>query len=516
MPETLREYLVALGWKIDEASWRKYQNILSLTASETAKAGSVAIETAIAIELMVAKVARRYEDLYYVSRRTAQSATFLQATQFGFKQIGLSADETLNAVESVSRALRLNPGLSALFRGARTPQEIVDQLKTLPYFVGAQLASLVGISEKTFQHLRMFGDEEKRASEDSARRRRDAGIDADKASERFTGFSRVLNKLEEDFDNMGTRIALDWIGPVEKGVGLLDEAVQWINRADKATLGWIGTLTTLGATLIGGFLGEKVLRGVLGKIGLNVGSKTFTGGLLGIAGRGAGALAGTAGAYALGIPGILLQSTAPLNQDEAGRRWNQPLAGPSRDAQAVDYFMAQGWTREQAIGIVANLKRESSLDPRSANKQGLNFFGLAQWDATRQAAFQKWAGHSLRDSTFEEQLAFVQWELTHSEAFAGGLLRRTGTASDAARTVSRAYERTDHPEREEPLRANIAEELSSSLAQQSTANTNNVNVNQKTDIHVSGAGANDTAQAVLRGQDRTNENLTRNVISAVR
>lgn len=109
--------------------------------------------------------------------------------------------------------------------------------------------------------------------------------------------------------------------------------------------------------------------------------------------------------------------------------------------QATRFFESQGWSRAQAIGIVANLDAESAMDPNISQIGGGPGYGLAQWENPRQRDFAAWAGHDIRQSTFEQQLRFIQHELTHSERGAGTALRGAGTAREAAEIVTRLYER---------------------------------------------------------------------------
>jgi hypothetical protein len=105
------------------------------------------------------------------------------------------------------------------------------------------------------------------------------------------------------------------------------------------------------------------------------------------------------------------------------------------------YFQDRGWKDIHAAGIAANLMSESGGKINATGDNG-SAFGLAQWHSDRQAAFAKWAGHDIRSASLDEQLAFVQHELTQgSERAAGDKLRATTTASDAAGSVSTNYER---------------------------------------------------------------------------
>lgn len=133
-----------------------------------------------------------------------------------------------------------------------------------------------------------------------------------------------------------------------------------------------------------------------------------------------------------------------------------PAKGTSQDQAAMTYFQSQGWTKEQAAGLVANIKRESAMNPAAVGDNG-KAYGIAQWHPDRQAEFQKLFGKPIQGSTLEEQLAFMQHELTKGrEAGAGDRLRQTRTAADAAATVSRYYERPSDKDGEAVRRGQMA------------------------------------------------------------
>ncbi len=132
----------------------------------------------------------------------------------------------------------------------------------------------------------------------------------------------------------------------------------------------------------------------------------------------------------------------------------------ARIDQAMAFFMGQGWTRAQAAGIVGNLWAESRVKHDQAQHGGGPGYGLAQWEGPRQASFAQWAGHDIHNSTMQEQLEFIQWELTHTESAAGNALRGASTADEAARIVMTRYERpADQSEGAQRGRANYAEAI---------------------------------------------------------
>jgi hypothetical protein len=109
----------------------------------------------------------------------------------------------------------------------------------------------------------------------------------------------------------------------------------------------------------------------------------------------------------------------------------------------MKFFMSKGWTKEQAAGIVGNLQQESGPNLK-INLPGDNgqAYGIAQWHPDRQKIFESVYGKSIRDSTFPEQLAFVDYELNHNESSAGRMLRNSSTAGEAADIVDSFYERS--------------------------------------------------------------------------
>lgn len=137
--------------------------------------------------------------------------------------------------------------------------------------------------------------------------------------------------------------------------------------------------------------------------------------------------------------------------------------GKSKRDRAVSYFMSQGWTREQAIGIAANLQHESNFDDRAIGDSG-KAYGIAQWHPDRQREFKRVFDKDIRDSTYEEQLAFVQHELTTTEQAAGKRLRAAKTAQEAGAAVSRYYERPLKTDAEAAARGATAQSIAGDYA----------------------------------------------------
>jgi Phage tail lysozyme len=145
-----------------------------------------------------------------------------------------------------------------------------------------------------------------------------------------------------------------------------------------------------------------------------------------------------------------------------GSGQSKPASSPEVGQRMMGYFEGQGWTHAQAAGIIANLDRESGLtadregdfDKNGKNPQA---YGLGQWHPDRQANFAKWAGHDIKGSTLDEQMKFVQYELTHGEKAAGDVLHTAPNAALSGYVVNSEYERPKDIPGQNTLRGQDAE-----------------------------------------------------------
>ena len=119
------------------------------------------------------------------------------------------------------------------------------------------------------------------------------------------------------------------------------------------------------------------------------------------------------------------------------------MATSQSSQTALRFFESKGWTPAQAAGIVGNLQTESALNPRAFNNRGggNGAIGIAQWRGSRQVDFEKKYGIPLSQSTYDQQLDFVNYELTEgTKKSAGARLKATTNAADAATVVDKYYE----------------------------------------------------------------------------
>jgi len=420
----LQEYLIGLGFDVDENKLRKFREGAAIAARDVTGIGAAALATATAIGYMVEKAARSYEDLYYVSQRTGRSVTWLRAYEFASRQVGVSAEAARGQTEAFYATLRTNPGMQGLLANlganeADGPAGLVARLKKIfgesQYFVAATFAQQFGIDEQSFRTYWLNVEKLAAAQEDSQKRQREAGVAAEDTSGKFLEFANSVDHLNDNLANLKTRFALDFVKPSTSVVQAIDNIVEAFNRMDKK-------LHDAKDTTYGGISNKSLFGRVLDH-------------LFGPAGQADG-------------------DSAPISKK------SDEIPTTKRLKHIVDYFEKQGWSREQAAGIAANLSRENSgFNPKLLGDGG-SAIGIAQWHPDRRAAFKEQFGHDIRESSLEEQLAFVQFELTKgSRQLAGRMLRKSTSPEDAGSIVSRYYEGPKDVEGEASQRAQLARQL---------------------------------------------------------
>ena len=110
------------------------------------------------------------------------------------------------------------------------------------------------------------------------------------------------------------------------------------------------------------------------------------------------------------------------------------MAQARRGARLRDKLLASGFGFADANALAANAVRESGADFRRNEvlANGRRGPGYGLWQITspdRKRNFQRLFGHSIYSSTEDEQIAFMKWELGHTESKGWALAHAMGTDS---------------------------------------------------------------------------------------
>lgn len=188
----LREYLVALGFKVDATQTKKFTNTLGGLDKSAMALGKTILGVAASAQAMVGVFAVQMEKLYYSSKRIGTTVSNLQALKYGASQIGIAGEQMQGSLEGVARAIRSNPGLAGLIKsfgikveGRDMSDVALDFVKTLnkmPPYVAERYAALFGIDADTLFQMRQGMAEMEKAAAIRKQMARDLGVDSDKAA----------------------------------------------------------------------------------------------------------------------------------------------------------------------------------------------------------------------------------------------------------------------------------------------------------------------------------------------
>lgn len=144
------------------------------------------------------------------------------------------------------------------------------------------------------------------------------------------------------------------------------------------------------------------------------------------------------------VQGYIVGTLESMDPGEraAALRGNQPLN--ERSKQAFDFFTKQGWSKEQAAGIVGNLIAESQLTTHARavgdGSDGSDSIGIAQWNADRAERLKRFAAARGTDwKDFQTQLEFVDLELRTTHA--SDKLASAKTAREASEAFITDFEK---------------------------------------------------------------------------
>lgn len=473
--KVLESFLIALGIKVDERSFQKADSAFGGLTKSALQFGAV-LASKLAIDKVVGDFQRAGTELNNFNRLTGLSTQNVQALSQALVAQGGSAQDAFAAMQKVQdlmaspitgnvgwfgdvAKLGLDPGAII---GAQDTAEALANIagsfeKMTP--LNQRLAGqALGFDENTIRLLMKGRDEVERQLDSRGK----LGIMTQEQVEDAARLTKASAELNLVFTDMGNTIA----GELVPAFAEMAEEFTTFYRDNKDLVdsgleAFFGTLAknvelvSAALILMGGASALKGLAALRALVGL--------GGVAGAAGAAAGGSAAvSAGASGLAIAGgsaaALLYSSS-LNEGEDKELINNRIRRGQSEAAAatIDFFREKGWTEDQAKGIAANLEQESNFRPDAVGDGG-NAYGMAQWHPDRQANFAKFSGKDIRQSTAQEQLEFIHYELTRgAEKSAGERLKMATSAPEAAGIVSQYYERPADTNGEITRRAAIAE-----------------------------------------------------------
>lgn len=134
---------------------------------------------------------------------------------------------------------------------------------------------------------------------------------------------------------------------------------------------------------------------------------------------------------ALGVLGIVLFKSKKSNK----------LITNGQANDVVTYFLDNGFTLNQSIGVAGNIQAESNFNSLASGDSG-TAFGIAQWRGSRLENLKKYAADRNQNmNDFNVQLAFILYELKNYEKTALQKLKEADTLEAATFNFAKYYER---------------------------------------------------------------------------
>jgi len=240
--DVIKSFLARLGFQVDEASLKKFNESLESTTKRAMALGATMQAAALLVAAGVDRFATKLESLYYASERTKQSASNLLGFKYAVQQVGGTAEQAGAMVDKFNDFLRSTPGSDSFIRGfgievrdaagnMRDINEIFDDISkrikaspNQPFEKG--LVESWGLDYDIMRrgHFKENSDKQKAMQ-------RASGIDPDALKEGAKDFKNTVRDIEASFELLGYGVAAN----LQKVFGPQMERFQkWLMQPDTA------------------------------------------------------------------------------------------------------------------------------------------------------------------------------------------------------------------------------------------------------------------------------------------
>lgn len=360
MAETIKEFLVSLGYQVDGASESKFKNSVATATKGAVALGLSLTAAATAVSAAVTKIAAGFDEMFFMSQRAGASVQNIKGLSYAVSQLGGSYQGALASIESFAQKMRSNPGYESLVKslGVATRengrlrettaivQDLAKALSKKPQYVALQYLEALGIDERTYNAIRS-GDLT-RFMDEYAAKARALGVDQKQAADIGNQLTQAWRSLGATAELIGAKLEqtlgrslASFVKDVDDFlIRNADKIVTFFDEAGKAAAWLAAAFQKLVQALTPAWEAfDKIAQSLTGQSGLQVALEAFAVWLVGSwllrilgaftaigAGWGAMLLKLGINPLTLGAAGALALSTSPANggedQEIARRRAN--------------------------------------------------------------------------------------------------------------------------------------------------------------------------------------------------
>lgn len=238
--EVIKEFLVALGFKVDTSSFKKFTGGIEQATKGVVGLGGAVASIATGVTVFVTKFAESAEKLHFLSQRTGASANNIKALRAAYEQVGLSAEEANGDVEALGNSLR-NWGKADYLKqlgieGKDTGEKLKNLLAYLSKFKNEQLAfsigDIFGVSHNSILAAKNNLAEFNAKYEDTLKLQKQFGTDADKAGEVAHAYMSKLRELGQAAAEAGAKIGQELLPYFDFVTGKIIETLHVLSDFD--------------------------------------------------------------------------------------------------------------------------------------------------------------------------------------------------------------------------------------------------------------------------------------------
>ena len=450
MADTIREFLVSIGYGVDQQSERRFKDSVRSATLQAELMSKAIVAAAKTTAEALQQVAKNFDSLYWTSQRTGASVQNIRALSYAVSQLGGSYQGAIASIESFGQKLRTNPGYESLVKslGVQTRdrngqlrdqidvmEDLGKRLKSMPYYMSSQYASALGIDETMLRALQS-GELQKFIKEQKERDRA-FGLNGDKASKASRDFMRGVNAMAASIETLFAKVLSDnmpkiteymekiqkWMvdnGPaISKAFGDAAEVIATLATnlgqvLDKLEPVWTG-FTNIAESITGDkglvaaievLVGAAVLGKLISMLGLLVGG---TGG--GLMGKFLGML-GIYGAAAAGANSIVNPGDGLTNAPRLGR-WGVD------DALRWGYGKVKGMFGGGSAGGSGSPQRGPAVNTRQQSENALRSYRFWRSKGLSREAALAMVGNEQGESAFNPN-ARGDFDSASGQYLAGG------------------------------------------------------------------------------------------------
>ncbi|EKZ1995624.1 transglycosylase SLT domain-containing protein [Shigella flexneri] len=229
--DTITDFLVSLGFDIDQAGANKFEAVLKGVTANVLKVGAVVKGAALSIVGFTTQIANGLDKIYWASQRTGASVQGIKALGYAASQTGASAESAMSSLEGLAGFMRSNPGAEGFLNrlGVQTRDAsgkmrdtaaiftgVGQKLNNMPYYRAKQYAQMLGIDENTLMAMRRGMGQ---LSSEYALTAKRIGFNAESAAKQsnifMTSMRNLTMTLGQAKDKIGSNLAGGLAGSID-------------------------------------------------------------------------------------------------------------------------------------------------------------------------------------------------------------------------------------------------------------------------------------------------------------